>query len=438
MDLLFTLLFCFVFLLICVIQGIFIIYPLLFALAIFILLYLKRGFKFKSLLQMAFTSSKRAFSIIAILLLIGVLIAIWMASGTVPVLVYYGVRLIHPQYFILWAFLLTSCISILIGTSFGTVSTIGIALMLVARGSNINLHLVAGAIVAGAYLGDRCSPMSSSAHLVASVTATQIYTNLKNMVRTAYIPLIISLLFYWILSRLNPIQIVSNNFLSEITNAFKVSPIALLPIFPILILAFLRVEVKLTMLVSILSAIAISISLQGYTTIQILRFAILGYSLPQTTPLHDIFMGGGIISMLKVSVIVIVSTALAGIFTGTKTLKIVEVYLKKAKSRSGLFLGTIIIGIASAAFGCTQTIAILLTEQLVRHKYEQENLDSYQLAIDLENTAVVLSPLIPWNVASFVPATLLMTDSDFIPYAPYLYLLPLISLMQFKLDESKP
>jgi NhaC family Na+:H+ antiporter len=386
---------------------------------------------------MAFTSSKKSFSIIAILLLIGALIAIWMAAGTVPALVYYGVRLIHPQDFILWAFILTSCISILIGTSFGTVSTIGIALMLVARGSNINLHLVAGAIIAGAYLGDRCSPMSSSAHLVASVTATKIYTNLKNMVKTAYIPLIISLLFYWILSRLNPVQIVSHNFLLEINSIFEVSPTVLLPVLPILILALLRVEVKLTMLASILSAIAISIYIQGYSLIQILRFAIFGYYLPQTTPLHDIFMGGGMISMLKVSAIVIVSTALAGIFTGTKTLKIVEFYLKKAKTRSGLFLGTIVIGTASAAFGCTQTIAILLTEQLVQNKYEQENLDSYQLALDLENTAVVLSPLIPWNVASFVPTTLLMTDPGFIPYAPYLYLLPLISLIQFKLNEVK-
>lgn len=141
--------------------------------------------------------------------------------------------------------------------------------------------------------------------------------------------------------------------------------------------------------------------------------------------------------MVKVSAIVIVSTALAGLFTETKTLKIVEIYLKKAKTRSELFLGTILIGTASAAFGCTQTIAILLTKQLVQNKYEQEKLDSYQLAIDLENTAVVLSPLIPWNVASFVPTTLLMTDSGFIPYAPYLYLLPLMSLIQFKLNEIK-
>lgn len=99
-------------------------------------------------------------------------------------------------------------------------------------------------------------------------------------------------------------------------------------------------------------------------------------------------------------------------------------------------MNTIIVGLASAAFGCTQTIAILLTQQLVKEKYEKEQLDSYQLAVDIENTVVVLSPLIPWNIAGLVPATVLMTNAGFIPYAFYLYLLPIFSFIQFKLTES--
>jgi NhaC family Na+:H+ antiporter len=118
-------------------------------------------------------------------------------------------------------------------------------------------------------------------------------------------------------------------------------------------------------------------------------------------------------------------------------LEAIEVFLNKVSSRSGLFLGTILIGIGSAAFGCTQTIAILLTHQLVKDKYEDEQLDNYQLATDIENTVVVLSPLIPWNIAGLVPATILMTDSGFIPYASYLYFLPLFNLIQFKLSEPR-
>ena len=107
---------------------------------------------------MAFAGAKQALPVVYILLLIGVLTAVWMAAGTVPALVYYGTQLISPRFFILWAFLLSSAISGLIGTSFGTVGTIGIALIVIARSSHIAVNPVAGAIIAGAFVGDRCSP----------------------------------------------------------------------------------------------------------------------------------------------------------------------------------------------------------------------------------------------------------------------------------------
>lgn len=139
--------------------------------------------------------------------------------------------------------------------------------------------------------------------------------------------------------------------------------------------------------------------------------------------------------MIKVSVIVIISTSFAGIIAGTRIVETIESFLIKPSSRSNLFLNTVIVGLASAAFGCTQTIAILLTQQLVKEKYEKGQLDRYELATDLENTVVVLSPLIPWNIAGLVPATILMTNAGFIPYAFYLYSLPLFSFIHFKLSE---
>ena len=187
--------------------------------------------------------------------------------------------------------------------------------------------------------------------------------------------------------------------------------------------------------VSIIAGSAIAHFVQGYSAIEILQFAIAGFKLESTSSLKDIVAGGGILSMAKVSLVVVVSTAFAGIFAGTRILEFVEVYLKKAQSRGDLFLGTTVISIFSAAFGCTQTIAIILTHQLVASKYRQQKLDDTQLAVDLENTAVVISPLIPWNIAGLVPATVLSVNSDFIPYAFYLYLVPLFSLIQMKLRK---
>src|SRR4028119_217966 len=274
MDLLFALIFSFVVLLFSVTKGVFIFYPLLLTLLIFIPVYIRRGFKLKSLIQIAFIGSQKSFSVLSILLLIGAVTAVWMAAGTVPALVYYGVELINPQYFVLSVFLLTSFISVLIGTSFGTVSTIGIALMVMARGSNVNPHLIAGAIVAGAYFGDRCSPMSSSAHLIATLTGTKIHTNLKNMVRTAIVPLVVSTLVYLVLSRLNPVQITNNDLIPEIKKVFEINLIVFLPALVVLILSLFRVEVKLTMLISAIAALAIAIGVQGYSFPQLFKFKI--------------------------------------------------------------------------------------------------------------------------------------------------------------------
>jgi Na+:H+ antiporter, NhaC family len=435
MDLFIALVVSFLLLLFSVFKGYFIAYPLLLSLGLFTILLMRRGYSFSSLLYMGISSSKKSIAVLEILLLIGAVTAIWMAAGTVPAIVYYGVKLISPQYFVLAAFGLTSLVSLLLGTSFGTVSTIGIALMIMANGSGVDPHLIAGAIVAGAYFGDRCSPMSSSAHLIATVTQTRLYTNIANMWRTALLPIGVSVLIYCILSILNPVQISDQNVLSEISTVFNINWIDLLPAIAILGLSMMQVEVKLSMLISILVALAIALLYQHYSLLELIKFMLVGFSLEQDTPLQAILLGGGVMSMVKVSIVVIISTAFVGIFVGTKILQQLETLLQHVKSRQGHFLSTCIVGIAAAAFGCTQTIAILLTQQLVEQKYKENEKGNYKLALDLENTVVVIAPLIPWNIAGLVPATILSTDSGFIPYAVYLYLIPLLNLIYIRLSN---
>ncbi|NJS12892.1 MAG: Na+/H+ antiporter NhaC family protein [Microcoleus sp. CSU_2_2] len=430
MDLLFFLALSFGMLLFSTLKGYFIIYPLLASLAIFTAILLNRGFPIISLIAMAVSGSKKSFSVINILLLIGVVMSVWMAAGTVPVLVYWGIKLISPQYFIFSAFILTSVISLLIGTSFGAASTIGLALTIAASSSAVNPNIIGGAIIAGAYFGDRCSPMSSSANLIAVITKTDIYTNFKNMVRTSWLPLIVSSIMYLILSLANPVELANNNLTFEISKTFNLNSITLLPALIILILCVMKIEVKIAMTASVIVGSAIAIFVQGYSPIELIQFALTGFKLESTSSLKDLVAGGGMLSMAKVSTVVIVSTAFVGIFAGTRTLEFIKEYLNKARSRSDLFLGTTIISLLTAAFGCTQTIAIILTHQLVEEKYSQERLKSDRLALDLENTAVILSPLIPWNIAGLVPATVLNVDSGFIPYAFYLYLIPIFNWRQ--------
>jgi Na+:H+ antiporter, NhaC family len=385
---------------------------------------------------MAVQGSRKALPVFTILLLIGAVTSTWMAAGTVPAIVYYGIQLINPHWFILAAFLLTSLVSVLIGTSFGAASTIGLALVIMAKGSEANPHLIAGAVIAGAYVGDRCSPMSSSAHLVATITSTDLYVNLRNMIKTGVLPFAVACLLYWGLSWLHPVQTTDSFLQTELSQFFDLNIIVLLPALAILALALLRVEVKRSMLISTGIAIVLAMVYQHYSFWQVMRFAVAGFYLDANTPIQAILLGGGIGAMAKVCSIVLISTSISGILAGTNALQVIEQMLGSARSRWVIFLNTTLVGIGASAFGCTQAIGILLTEHLVRQKYAASFASPEQLALDLENTVVVLAPLVPWNIAGLVPATVLMTDWRFIPYAFYLYLIPLLLLLQLWFNQK--
>ncbi|HYF75287.1 MAG TPA: Na+/H+ antiporter NhaC family protein, partial [Candidatus Nitrosocosmicus sp.] len=241
----------FVLLMLSVYKGIYIFYPLFAGLIIFILLAWKRGFRLKELAGMVLKGSRKSLIIVNILLLIGAITAVWRASGTVAYVVYYGIKLMEPNLFILYAFILCSAVSFLLGTSFGTVGTIGMILMVMVKGGDININIVAGAIISGAYFGDRCSPMSSSANLVATVTDTDLYINIKNMFKTAAIPYLVSIIIYGILSFQNPLHLGESQIGAELMKTFSLHWAAILPALIILVLAAFKVNVKLSMLISI-------------------------------------------------------------------------------------------------------------------------------------------------------------------------------------------
>lgn len=432
MDILVALILSFMLLLVSTSQGYFVAYPLMGVMGLLMIVLVRRGFGLRSLVAMAIAGSRKALPVMSILLLIGAVISVWMAAGTVPAMVYYGLLWIHPSLFVLSAFGLTSVVSLLIGTSFGAAGTIGIALMIMASGSEANPNMIAGAVIAGAYVGDRCSPMSSSAHFVAALTQTDLYSNVRQMLTSAHGALLLSGVVYLVLSWLHPVVAQDDSIPTAIAQDFKLHPVVLLPAVVIIGMALLRVPVKRLMVLSIAVAGAIALTLQGYSILQIMTFAILGFDVAESSPLQSILIGGGVVSMAKVCLVVMLSTALAGVFAGTQVLSLVEAALARARSRSDLFLGTSLVGIAAAAFGCTQAIAILLTQQLVAPRYSQCHQGQSALALDLENTVVVLAPLVPWNIARLVPATLLKADAGFIPYAVFLYVLPLVNWLSLK------
>ena len=189
---------------VCVIANISLLRALGFGLVCFSLHARSTGIAWPEILRLLFAGAGRVFNLLAIFLLIGMLTGVWRISGTIPLLIDKALSFIEPDFFFLWCFLLCAGLSTLLGTSFGTVSTLGVICMLMARAAGIDEVLAGGAILSGVYVGDRCSPMSSSAALVCAITGTELYANLRAMFRSGLIPLLLTSAGYALLSLLAP------------------------------------------------------------------------------------------------------------------------------------------------------------------------------------------------------------------------------------------
>jgi NhaC family Na+:H+ antiporter len=427
----------FILLLLSVYKGISIFYPLLTGLLIFILIAYKRGYKLKELINIIFKSIKKSILIISIMILIGAIMAVWRASGTVAYVVYYGIKFISPNLFILCAFLLSCAVSILLGTSFGAVGTIGTILIVMVKGGNININIVAGAIISGIYFGDRCSPVSSSANLVATLTDTDLYINIRNMFRTTVVPFFIAAAIYGGLSFRNPLQLGENRIMTEIVRTYNLNWVVSMPAIIILVFALFKIDVKISMAVSTLCGAVVGVLVQKESIGDMLKYIIIGYSRSEQSFLGDIMAGGGIASMINIVLIVLIAFSLSGVLEGASLLKHVEELIVKLGKKIGIFAAAILTSIIAGAFGGSQTLAVMLTYQLVKDMYASADMDKYELAVDLENTAIIISALIPWNIAGAVPAAALTAGSSYILYSFYLYLIPLVNLImrRFKVDN---
>lgn len=427
----------FMLLMLSVYMGINILYPLFIGLIIFAVIAYNRGYKSKEIIGMILKGVRKSVLIISIMMLIGAIMSVWRASGTVAYVVYYGIKFVDPNFFILYAFLLSCAISFLLGTSFGAVGTIGTILMVMVKGGDININIVAGAIISGIYFGDRCSPMSSSANLVSVLTETDLYTNIKNMFRTTVVPFLIASIIYGVLSFQNPLQLGENRIIKEIIQTYNLNWVVSIPAIIILVLAFFKIDIKISMVVSTLCGAAVAVFVQKESIVDVLKYIIIGYSRPEQSFLGNIMVGGGIISMINVVLIVLIASSLSGVLEGASLLKFAERLIVKLGEKIGIFAAVILTSIITGAFGGSQTLAVMLTYQLVRNMYDSESIDKYKLAVDLENSAIVISALIPWNIAGAVPAAALTADNSYAIYAFYLYLIPLVNLIIKKLKPVK-
>ena len=411
-------------LIICVILQYSILYALIFGYALFFVFGLIRGKTWKEMLVYSFRGIITVKNILIIFMLIGTITAVWRACGTIAFIVYYASLVAEPQAMVLIAFLLCCFVSFLMGTAFGSAATIGVICMTLANSMNIPVIYAGGAVISGIFFGDRCSPMSSGAHLISELTDTDIFNNIKTMTKTALVPFIATTVLYGIIGILINPGTGSGMTFHIFADYYNLSLFTIIPAVIIILFSLLKIDVKITMAVSCLTGLLSAVFFQHLGMAELIKILFFGFH-PQNAELAKLMGGGGIVSMIRVSAIICISSCYSGMFKGTHFFEGMQQLMRKLGSRITSFGSVLTASIFASSIACNQTLAIMLTHQMCDGLIDDNN----EFASYLEDTAVVVAPLMPWSIAISVPLTSIGAPSVALLPAFFLYLIPLWNLL---------
>ena len=409
---------------------------LFFEIIIIVCLALCWGYRWNKIEKMMFSSFKNIGNVIIILFLIGMMIGLWIAIGTVPTMIYYGLQTINPEYFLVLSFISTSMVSMAIGTAVGTASTIGLALISIAETLGMSLPLAAGAIISGAYVGDRMSPVSSIANITAHSAEADILDMVKSMMTTTIFPYITAATIYLLLGlNLDGIGENAEGFL-ELTSAldgyFMISLWMFLPPILIITLAFLKTPTILNLAINIIFSLILGIAVTDRGWPELLNIMFQGFEETSgITFIDNILARGGLTSMLELISLIIFAVILGGLLEQLGVLdSILKPIVHHITGKIKLALVTVFSSILSAILGCNQFLAVFLPARMLIPHYDRIKVKRKELARALGDSGLVFSPLIPWNVNALMMTAVLGVDTFYYaPYAFFILLMPLSNIL---------
>lgn len=370
--------------------------------------------------------ARRMFTAILVLIFVGMLIGVWIASGTVPILIYWGLELLTPKFFLIIACLTCSLMSLMTGTSWGTVGTIGIAFMGIAQGLGVPESYTAGAVLVGALFGDKLSPMSDTTVLAPAVSGTDVMSHVKYMLWTTVPSYLISLVFFFVVGlQFDHGSVETEEYeqiLMSLQENFNLNPILILPPIIVLFLIFKQKPIVPSFAVGIVLGIIFAMIFQGYSLVDILTACNSGYARTTEIEVVDTMLcRGGISSMLS-SVAIVIAAAIFGAplkTSGTIDFA-VEKIMKVAKTQRSVLLCSyffhMFLILTIGGYYTTFSMAGPVLQPL----YEKYGLDKVNLSRCLEDTGTTFSPLVPWcsNGVYF-------TSTLGVPYSAYALTTPM-------------
>lgn len=383
-----------------------------------------------------------AFPAIVILLTIGALIGSWMFSGTIPLMVVLGIDLINPQFMVLVAFVATALMSLVSGTSWGSAGTIGVALIGAAEAMGIPLAPVAGAVVSGAYFGDKLSPLSDMTNIAAIGAGAELYAHIRHMLWTSLPAALIALAVFAALGLAGDAQsdMSSSNaetIRSQLVNVFAIGPLAGIPLAVALLGIALRKPPALVILTSSVLALVMGVAVQGFSVLSAIASFVGGFDAQVSFPGTDLTQSvenllnrGGMTSMAGTLLFIFAAFLLsAGMKVSGALDALLAALLRLVGSITSLIVATMAAGATIVAMTSHGGVTALIVGGLFRKPYAERDLAPQYLSRTIEDSVTVTEPLMPWTVSGvFMASTLGVPTLALAPWAVFCWLGPLMSL----------
>ncbi|WMJ77662.1 MULTISPECIES: Na+/H+ antiporter NhaC [unclassified Sedimentibacter] len=398
------------------------------------------GVTWDEMLEEIASKIHKSMGALLLLIIVGTIIGSWMASGTIPMLIYYGVQIISPRWLLVTAFLLCAIVSVATGSSWSSVSTVGVAIIGIATGFGSNLAAVAGAVVAGSYFGDKMSPLSDTTNLSPLVSGGDLYEHIKHMFWTTIPSSLIGLVIYAVLGLTSPSAGSATsetvvNMINNLDSMYNWNIIILLPMIIVLAGSIMKMPSIPVMLLSSLVASIEAIVIQGISISNVFIANVSGFNTGMITmetfnpdllipEVIKLLNRGGMMSIMGTILLILCAFGFSGILSSAGCLEVILNKLTSSvKTEGGLILSTVISTFTLALTTGSVHLTILIPGELFKDIYAQRGLAPENLSRTLEDAGTVTVPLIPWSSSgAYMTACLGVATMAYLPWAFMCYL----------------
>ncbi|MBH9581353.1 Na+/H+ antiporter NhaC [Staphylococcus felis] len=410
--------------------------PLLIGTSVAIIITLCHGYKWDEVEEMMYKGIRHALPAVVIIMLVGLIIGAWIGSGVVAAMIYYGLKLISPTYFLSVVVIICGIVALAIGSSWSTMATVGVASMGIGISMGLSPGMVAGAVISGAYFGDKMSPLSDTTNLASGLTNVDLFEHIRHMFFTTIPGLIISLIVFFILGQMYGSDHLNQSRIDSIMNAidqsFIITPWLLLVPLIVIVIVALKVPAIPAIVIGIVLGFLTQIFFQGDTLLEAVKALQTGYKLESGNKIIDeLFNRGGLESMFYTISLTLVAMTFGGLLEYSGMLKaMINIVLRVAKNTGSLIASVIVSCIGTNVTCSEQYISIIVPARMYVSTFIDHDLHPKNLSRALEDGGTLTSVFVPWNTCGvFIASTLSVSVSQYAPFAILNFVVPIISLI---------